>query len=344
MASLYCDQKLETQLFEAYLEGIPFTEMTIIDDQIVKQWAVDKLCASFPSCQQMCLQNRGQCISLDLLRLHQTPPHIDPPEPWTINQDKTLLRMLKKLAIKWDEMSWILEGRSVNPIKNRWYGVRAMDGRRNRIQWTPSPFVWNVDETRVGCPKKCISSKVIVSPKAGPGCVESLQVKDDAQLAPVAAISAFGNAGVSMFITKVKTFDKIGLGDQMLLDGHEYIIQSVNKMSITEVLFTDWMNRICFPRFEEPRCRLNFEDPVVLICDAPGRPLIVSPPVVLERIATPEAEIDTSFIYTAGDVKHNPGELVKQTGTRISAVLTLQPLGDLHRSGRRTMTLVRPRA
>jgi hypothetical protein len=129
----------------------------------------------------------------------------------------------------------------------------------NIIQSTPSPFVWIVDETRVGCLTPCVSPKVIVSTKTVPGCVEIPQVQD-AQLTLVAAISAFGDSTVPMFITKLKTVDKHGLGEEMLLYHHQYVTRSANKMFITKVLFIDHMNQIFLPRTEELRCRLKFQD------------------------------------------------------------------------------------
>jgi hypothetical protein len=53
----------------------------------------------------------------------------------------------------------------------------------------------------------------------------------------------------------------------MLLDGHQYVIRFASKMFITHILFIDWMNQIFLPSIEEPRCRLNFQDSVVMILD-----------------------------------------------------------------------------
>jgi hypothetical protein len=60
------------------------------------------------------------------------------------------------------------------------------------IQSTPSPFASNVNETRVNCPKQRVSPQVIVRAKIAADCMEINQVKDDAHLTIMGAISAFG--------------------------------------------------------------------------------------------------------------------------------------------------------
>jgi hypothetical protein len=124
------------------------------------------------------------------------------------------------------------------PSRRALYAQLAMDGAKKAllspdalhkyfqtlidiIQSTPSPFISTIDETRLSCLTLSVSHKVIVSTKIVPGCVEIPQVQD-AQLTLVAAISAFSDSTVPTFITKLKTVDKHGLGEEMLLDRHQY--------------------------------------------------------------------------------------------------------------------------
>jgi hypothetical protein len=72
----------------------------------------------------------------------------------------------------------------------------------------PSPFVWNVDEARVGCPKRIAQPEVIVATNTKPGSITVPEERDDAQLTLLTAISAFGVSTCPLFISKLKTFEK----------------------------------------------------------------------------------------------------------------------------------------
>jgi hypothetical protein len=56
----------------------------------------------------------------------------------------------------------------------------------------PSPFVWNVDRTRVGCPKRIAQPEVIVATNTKPGSVTVPEERDDVQLTMLTVISMFG--------------------------------------------------------------------------------------------------------------------------------------------------------
>jgi hypothetical protein len=43
----------------------------------------------------------------------------------------------------------------------------------------PSPFVWNVSETKVGCPKRMAQPEVIVAANTKPGSVTVPEERDD---------------------------------------------------------------------------------------------------------------------------------------------------------------------
>jgi hypothetical protein len=77
-----------------------------------------------------------------------------------------------------------------------------------QLKAIPSPFVWNVDETVVGCPKRIAQPEVIVATNMKPSYVTVLEEWDDVQLTLLTAISAFGDSACSFFISKLKTFEK----------------------------------------------------------------------------------------------------------------------------------------
>jgi hypothetical protein len=76
-----------------------------------------------------------------------------------------------------------------------------------QLKAIPSPFVWNVDETRIGCPKKIAQPEVIVATNTKPGSVTVPKELDDAQLTQVTAISTFGDSTCPLSIFKLKTFE-----------------------------------------------------------------------------------------------------------------------------------------
>jgi hypothetical protein len=96
--------------------------------------------------------------------------------------------------------------------------------------------MWNMDETRVGCPKRIAQPEVIFATNTKPGSVMVPKERDDAQLTLLTVISAFGDSTCPLFISKLKTFEKAPLAAQKLSEGHDYAIQSASRMFITEVL------------------------------------------------------------------------------------------------------------
>jgi hypothetical protein len=93
---------------------------------------------------------------------------------------------------------------NVSPDEVRNY----FDTVAGQLKTIPSPFVRNVDETRVGCPKRIAQPEVIVATNVKPGSVTVSEERDDAQLTLLAAISAFGDSTCPLFISKLKTFEK----------------------------------------------------------------------------------------------------------------------------------------
>jgi hypothetical protein len=78
----------------------------------------------------------------------------------------------------------------VSPDEVRSY----FDAVAGQLKAIPSPFVWNVDETRVGCSKRIEHPEVIVAANRKPGSVTVREDRDDAQLTLLTAISAFGDS------------------------------------------------------------------------------------------------------------------------------------------------------
>jgi hypothetical protein len=76
---------------------------------------------------------------------------------------------------------------NVSPEEVRSY----FDTVAGKLKAIPSPFVGNVDETRVGCPKRTAQPEVIVATNTKPGSVMVPEERDDAQLTQLAAISVF---------------------------------------------------------------------------------------------------------------------------------------------------------
>jgi hypothetical protein len=77
-----------------------------------------------------------------------------------------------------------------------------------QLKALPSPFVWNMDETRVGCPKRIAQPEVIVATNTKPGSVAVPEERNDAQLTLLTVISAFGDSTRPRFISKLKTSEK----------------------------------------------------------------------------------------------------------------------------------------
>jgi hypothetical protein len=88
-------------------------------------------------------------------------------------------------------------------------GVRSyFDTVAGQLKAIASPFLWNVDETRVRCPKRIAQPEAIVAINTKPGFVTVPEERDDSQLTLLMAISAFGDSMCALFISKLKTFEK----------------------------------------------------------------------------------------------------------------------------------------
>jgi hypothetical protein len=81
--------------------------------------------------------------------------------------------------------------------------------------------VWNVDETRIGCPKRIAQLEVIAATNTKPGSVTVPEERDDAQLTLLTVISAFGDFTWPLFISKSKTFEKALLAERKLYESHD---------------------------------------------------------------------------------------------------------------------------
>jgi hypothetical protein len=124
-----------------------------------------------------------------------------------------------------------------------------------------------VDETRVGCPKRIAQPEVITATNTKPGSITVPERRDDGQLTLLTAISAFGDSTCSLFISKLKTFEKALLAAQKLYEGHDYAIWSAPRTFITEVLFIEWLDTIFLPRISELRRKFDCDGPSILIVD-----------------------------------------------------------------------------
>jgi hypothetical protein len=92
----------------------------------------------------------------------------------------------------------------------------CFDTVADQLKAIPSPFAWNVDEARLGCPKRIAQPEVIVATNPKPGSVTVPEERNDAQLTLLTAISAFGDSTCPLFISKLKTFEKALLAPQKL--------------------------------------------------------------------------------------------------------------------------------
>jgi hypothetical protein len=105
----------------------------------------------------------------------------------------------------------------------------------------PSLFIWNVDEAKVGCPRKTHYPRVIVSIGAAHGAVSTAMPKLEAQMTMVAAISALGHATIPFSKSSNQTFQNDALAIHMRFDGRKYIVRSTEKPLITEIVSVDWL-------------------------------------------------------------------------------------------------------
>jgi hypothetical protein len=156
--------------------------------------------------------------------------------------------------------------------------VAYFNAIENAIYGVPSPFVWNIDETRVGKPKRTEPPNVIVAKETRPDAVTISFPLDDAQLTLVAGISAFGDYTVPMLISKNQTFDRDQISAQLFYEGIDYEIRRSASSFITEVLFVDWIQSVFLKKIQELRNRYQYEGKVVLIVD--GHSSHVTPRVI----------------------------------------------------------------
>jgi hypothetical protein len=92
----------------------------------------------------------------------------------------------------------------VSPDEVRGY----FDTVAGQLKAIPSPFVWDVDGTRFGCPKRIAQPEIIVATDTKPSSVTVPEQRDDAQLTLLTAISAFEDSTCPLFISKLKIFEK----------------------------------------------------------------------------------------------------------------------------------------
>jgi hypothetical protein len=78
----------------------------------------------------------------------------------------------------------------VSPDEVRSY----FDTVAGQLKAIPSPFVWNVDEMKVGCPKRIVQPEGIVATNTKPGSVTVPEERNDVQLTLLTTISAFGDS------------------------------------------------------------------------------------------------------------------------------------------------------
>jgi hypothetical protein len=116
-----------------------------------------------------------------------------------------------------------------------------------QIKSIPSAFVWNTDETRVGCSNKTSPPEVIIAINTKPGSVTIPEVR----LTRLAAISAFGDSTPPLFISKPKTLDKRLLAAQKLYAGHADVIRSSPKTVIMALVDYDWLENIVLPHISD---------------------------------------------------------------------------------------------
>jgi hypothetical protein len=151
----------------------------------------------------------------------------------------------------------------VSPDEVRSY-FETVVGQREAI---PLPFVWNVDEAMVGCPKRTAQPEVIVATNTKPGSVTVPEERDDAQLTLLTAIFALGDSTCPLFISKLKTFEKALLAAQKLYGCHDYAVRFAPRTFITEVLFINWLDTLFLPRISELRRKFDCDGPSILIVD-----------------------------------------------------------------------------
>jgi hypothetical protein len=131
----------------------------------------------------------------------------------------------------------------------------------------PSAFFWNTDETRVSSAKHISPPVAIIASGTKPGSVIIPEIRDNVQLTPLTAISAFGHSAYPYFISKNKAFEKTVLEAQQLFECHDYTIRMSPKTIITETVFTDWIEMMFLVRINYLRQKFAYEGPVIVLVD-----------------------------------------------------------------------------
>jgi hypothetical protein len=124
---------------------------------------------------------------------------------------------------------------------------RYFDAVTIHIQSVSSLFLWTAHETRVGISKKHVIPEVIVTEQTLLGTVTIAEEHNDSQMTLLTGISAFGYSIPPLFISKNKIFEAERLAEQQLFHGHDYMMRSAEKTSISEVLFIDWLQTQFIP-------------------------------------------------------------------------------------------------
>jgi hypothetical protein len=93
------------------------------------------------------------------------------------------------------------------------------------------------------------------------------EVRDDPQLTLLTASSTFGDSTWPLFISKLKKFEKMLLAAHKLHAGPDYLIRSVPKTFITELLVIDWLESILLPRISELRTKFTYDYPSLLVLE-----------------------------------------------------------------------------
>jgi hypothetical protein len=116
-------------------------------------------------------------------------------------------------------------------------------------------------------PQKNVTPDVIVATGTKPGSVTIPEIRDDAELTLLTALSAFGDSTYPYFISKNKTFEKTALEGQQLSESHDYTIRTSPKTFITETLLINWIEIVFLVRINGLRQKFAYEGPVILRVD-----------------------------------------------------------------------------
>jgi hypothetical protein len=108
---------------------------------------------------------------------------------------------------------------------------------------------------------------VIVASGTKPGSVTIPEIRDDAQLTLLTAISAFGDSTYPHFISKNKRFENTALKAQQRFESHNYTIKLSPKTFITETLFINWNKMVFLMQINYVCQKFADEGPAILLVD-----------------------------------------------------------------------------